>query len=493
MFTNSTGQLTYVVQNTTNFVTGPFGATLWFAAYGTVAGSLRVSIAGSGNGGENSNLINYGTTLQYFPIPFTAAYNDDTFTIRLGGSSPGVASAQPYPTTVYFTDWSMTSGTINNNLEGSLTLLNGGLKANAVTSTGTLSAYFIDVQNELLVESYASSFLNGSTYCNGQLYASGGLTGATGSFGYLNSTVLNVGATGSFGNVSTNKLSVNGAKFTVDVNGNAITQNLTANGATNLQNLNCTTATASGDVTCQGALSVTNGATVGSATCLGTFSSGSVSSSGLGSFGRVSCGGTGSFGTVSCGGSTSLNALTATSASIGTLTATGATNLQALTCGTTTTGALTVGGSLSTSGSYGAWLKCTLYATNYSSTLQDVTWKAPTFSYGITGPNNSAAIRFTSAGVYKFDLQMHSNTTLTTARDFQLITNYSTDGSTWYVYENSEVNLAFTNGVEELWLNGMVQATANSYLKVTLGHNYTSDMVFNTGGQWSYMHVYRVG
>ena len=39
----------------------------------------------------------------------------------------------------------------------------------------------------------------------------------------------------------------------------------------------------------------------------------------------------------------------------------------------------------------------------------------------------------------------------------------------------------------------MVLVAANSYLKVQLVHNYTSDMIFNTGGQWSYMHVYRVG
>jgi len=123
----------------------------------------------------------------------------------------------------------------------------------------------------------------------------------------------------------------------------------------------------------------------------------------------------------------------------------------------------------------------------------DVTWKAPTFSYNITGPNNSAAIQFTSAGVYKFDLQLHSNTSLSAAKDFQLQAFYSTNGSTYNDYENSEVNVAYTNGVEELWLNGMIQVAANSYLKIQILNNSGADIVFNTGGQWSYMHVYRVG
>ena len=162
---------------------------------------------------------------------------------------------------------------------------------------------------------------------------------------------------------------------------------------------------------------------------------------------------------------------------------TGATNVQGL----------TVAGNLSTTGSYGAWLKCTLYLATYGTTQMDVTWKAPTFSYGITGPNNSAAIQFTSAGVYKFNLQLHSNTVLSAAKDFQLQSFYSTNGTTWNNYENSEVNLAYTNGVEELWLNGMVQVAANSYLKVQILNISGADIVFNTGGQWSYMHVYRVG
>jgi hypothetical protein len=100
------------------------------------------------------------------------------------------------------------------------------------------------VQNELLVESYASCFLNGPIYCNGQLYASGGLTGATGSFGSLKSTtLLNVGGAGSFGSLSTNRLNVGGTKFSADSNGNATTQNLTATGTTSLQALTATSMT----------------------------------------------------------------------------------------------------------------------------------------------------------------------------------------------------------------------------------------------------------
>jgi hypothetical protein len=175
--------------------------------------------------------------------------------------------------------------------------------------------------------------------------------------------------------------------------------------------------------------------------------------------------------------------MTATSASVTTLTATGATTLQGL----------TVGGNLSTAGSYGSWLKCTLHLATYGTTQADITWKTPTFSHNITGPNNSAAIQFTSAGVYKFKIQLHSNTTLSAAKDFQLQSFYSTNGSTWNVYENSEVFLPFTNGVLELWLNGMIQVATNSYIKFQILNNSGADIVFNTLGRWSFMHIFRVG
>jgi hypothetical protein len=175
--------------------------------------------------------------------------------------------------------------------------------------------------------------------------------------------------------------------------------------------------------------------------------------------------------------------MNATSASIASLTVVGATNLQGL----------TVGGNLSTTGSYGAWLKCTLFLATYGTTQMDITWRTPTFAYNITGPNNSAAIQFTSAGVYKFKLQLHSNTIISTAKDFQLQSFYSTNGSTWNVYENSEVYLPYTNGVLELWLNGMIQVATNSYIKFQILNNSGANIVFNTGGQWSYMHIFRVG
>ena len=152
-----------------------------------------------------------------------------------------------------------------------------------------------------------------------------------------------------------------------------------------------------------------------------------------------------------------------------------------------------MGGNLSTTGSYGAWLKCTLHLATYGTTQMDITWKTPTFLHNITGPNNSAVIQFTSAGVYKFKIQLHSNTTLSAAKDFQLQSFYSTNGTTWHVYENSEVYLAFTNGVIELWLNGMIQVATNSYLKFQILNNSGANVVFNTQARWTFMHIFRVG
>ena len=148
---------------------------------------------------------------------------------------------------------------------------------------------------------------------------------------------------------------------------------------------------------------------------------------------------------------------------------------------------------LTVAGSYGAWLKCLLSTTTYGTTQTDILWSSPIFSSGLVGPNNSAAINFTSAGVYSFNLQLHSNTTIASAKDFQLQSFYSTNGTTWNDYENSEVFLAYTNGVEEFWLNGLIQVAAGSYLKVQILNNSGANIVFNSGGQWSYLHVFRVG
>jgi hypothetical protein len=108
-----------------------------------------------------------------------------------------------------------------------------------------------------------------------------------------------------------------------------------------------------------------------------------------------------------------------------------------------------------------------LSTTTYGTTQTDIIWKPPVFSYGLTAPNNSAAVIFTSAGVYSFYVQLHSNTTLTSAKDFQLQSFYSTNGTTYNNYENSEVFLPYTNGVEEFTLKGLIKAAARLILKNT--------------------------
>ena len=160
--------------------------------------------------------------------------------------------------------------------------------------------------------------------------------------------------------------------------------------------------------------------------------------------------------------------------------------------GTVSIPTLNVNGNLTTTGSYGAYLRCTLNSNSYGAGTTEILWNnAPTFSYGLSMTNNKA-IQFTSAGVYAFFVQLHSNTPIATAQDFQLQAFYSTNGTNYSNYENSEVNILF-NGVEEFTLNGLIQVAANSYLKISLVNNSGADIVFNTGGQWTRLHCYRVG
>jgi hypothetical protein len=172
-------------------------------------------------------------------------------------------------------------------------------------------------------------------------------------------------------------------------------------------------------------------------------------------------------------------------------------NTKANLAGPTFTGTVNIP-TLNVTGSYGAYMKCTLDQTSgvvesrYGPGLAEIKWKTtPTFSYGLT-MQDQFAIKFASAGVYAFTYQLHSNTSVATARNFQLVSRYSTDNSTYTDYEISEVNILF-NGVEQLFLDGMIQVAANSYLRLRLINGNTADMLFDMRGQYSFLHVYRVG
>ena len=154
---------------------------------------------------------------------------------------------------------------------------------------------------------------------------------------------------------------------------------------------------------------------------------------------------------------------------------------------------LTVQGTTTQVGSYGAWMKCILYTTQLGTTQSDVIWKAPVFEYNIVKPSNTAQCQFISAGVYAFDVQLHSNTAIATAKDFQIQSFYSTNNTTWTNYENSEVYLPYIYGVQEYRLQGLIQVAAYSYFKIQTLNLTGINLTWNTGGQWSYWHMYRVG
>ena len=154
---------------------------------------------------------------------------------------------------------------------------------------------------------------------------------------------------------------------------------------------------------------------------------------------------------------------------------------------------LTVQGNTTQVGSYGSWMKCTLYSSTYGTTQTDVLWNAPVFSYNIVKPSNTAQCQFYSAGVYVFDVQLHSNTNIISAKDVQIQSFYSTNNTTWTNYENSEAYLPYTNGVEEYCLRGLIQVAAYSYFKIQILNNSGANIVFNTESKRSYWHMYRVG
>ena len=195
-FSNGTGQLSLVVQNTSGYTTTTYGATLTFAAYGSTAGSLRVDVTGNSSG-NFSQTVYYSTTQTYYYVPFTAGTFDTQFTIYLGGNSPGAGGAQVFPETLFVTDFSMYAGTISNNLEGTLTLLNGNLNAPSVYASNTISSPNIDATSALVTSAGAISTFQGP------VYSTAGFTGATGYFQSMNAQVLAVSGAGTFSSIST--------------------------------------------------------------------------------------------------------------------------------------------------------------------------------------------------------------------------------------------------------------------------------------------------
>ena len=153
--------------------------------------SLRVDVTGNSSG-NFSQTVYYSTTQTYYYVPFTAGTFDTQFTIYLGGNSPGTAGAQVSPETLFVTDFSMYAGAISNNLEGSLTLLNGNLNAPSIYSSNTISAPYIGATSALLT--YAGAI---STF-QGPVYSTAGFTGATGYFQSMNAQVLAVSGAGTF-------------------------------------------------------------------------------------------------------------------------------------------------------------------------------------------------------------------------------------------------------------------------------------------------------
>ena len=197
--TGGNARLMLQVQNPNGLSSTNFGATLTFAAYGDVAGKIRVAVTGASSATTNSQLIDYTTTLAYYSFVFTVSAADTSLTITLGGSTPGTASAQPFAMP-YTTDWSMYVSPVVNNLDGDLTLLNGTLTAPTIHSTAVINSYYLDVQDELLTHPTATC------YFQGPVYAQGGFTGFTGAFVDLSTNNLKVGGTGTITNLTTTKL-----------------------------------------------------------------------------------------------------------------------------------------------------------------------------------------------------------------------------------------------------------------------------------------------
>ena len=187
-FSNGTGQLSLVVQNTSGYTTTAYGATLAFAAYGSTAGSLQVDITGNSSLANFSQTVHYTTTQTYYFVPFTAGAIDTSYTLALGPDSGE---------TLFVTDFSMYAGAISNNLEGTLTLLNGNLNAPSIYASNTISSPNIDATSALVTSAGAISTFQGP------VYSTAGLTGATGYFQSMNAQVLTVIGAGTFGSIST--------------------------------------------------------------------------------------------------------------------------------------------------------------------------------------------------------------------------------------------------------------------------------------------------
>jgi hypothetical protein len=424
-----------------------------------------VAITGNSSGTTASQLVAYTTTSAYYSVAFTADFNDSSFTITLGGSSPGSASAQSVGS-VYTTDWSMANGTVYTSLEGQLVLLTESVLTAQVVNAKTVQASVVDMYSNGPTGSYLQT--DSGVVCNflGKVNVGGRLAGATGTF-----TTLYASGTGTFDNgISTTAIS-SGDVYANSVYSTAVTAKSSGFLATNGGGFNVFSgggvypfkANGSGAVTCT---SITSGGGTGTFGPVGASQlavSGAITCTGTGSFGTVAapiinCSGTGSFGNISTSGTVQASNITLNSVPL----------------------------------FNPAYMRAVLSSSGVSASVTvNLSWIVGNSS-NIT-LNSSPGFRFivADAGIYVFSGKLNSNMAITSTKVAILRTS-SDGGVNWNVLQQWQCGSAPANS--DFVLSGyLINATvANTSYSVQFTNDTASTFTFNNNYLYSHLSIWRI-
>ena len=158
----------------------------------------------------------------------------------------------------------------------------------------------------------------------------------------------------------------------------------------------------------------------------------------------------------------------------------------------TENGNLSVGGTMTNTGSYGAWALAPIYGTSHANGNVNFTWGALTTSNNITHTANTDSFQVTQAGTYFIGCYVAPTSTATSGL-MQMIGRYSTNGSTWSnVLVSTYPGTSVTANNSTLVLQGICTMALNSYFDVQM-YNTAGTITLNATNPNSCFYMYRIG
>ena len=149
-------------------------------------------------------------------------------------------------------------------------------------------------------------------------------------------------------------------------------------------------------------------------------------------------------------------------------------------------------GTLTTTGSYGAWASAPISTISYASDAY-FTWGAMTTSNNITHTAGTSSFQVSPAGTYMIGLSVLSSGTNGSTGFAQPFIVTSPNNSTWTGYHGSIFPAQLICQYSNLTLNNILTLPANTFVAIKLYITLTPNLSLNGNGVLNYFYMYRNG